>query len=198
MATLRIHLRDTDPRLVAEWRRTMGGLPDVEISEGDILAVDADAIVSPANSFGFMDGGIDLAYSERFGFGLERQLQARLRDDFAGELLVGQAVVIPTGDARTPWLVSAPTMRLPTDVRDSVNAYLAFRAALRAVGTHLQLQPATIGTVVCPGMCTGIGAMSHARAASQMRSAYDAFRAGPPTGFPNAGRTLEAHRALFR
>ena len=28
----------------------------------------ADAIVSPANSFGFMDGGIDMVYSKRFGW----------------------------------------------------------------------------------------------------------------------------------
>lgn len=30
------------------------------------------------------------------------------------------------------YLISAPTMRVPEDVSDTVNAYLAFRAVLRA------------------------------------------------------------------
>lgn len=30
--------------------------------EGSILDVEGDALVSPVNSFGFMDGGIDRAY----------------------------------------------------------------------------------------------------------------------------------------
>ncbi len=34
------------------------------------LDVKCDAVVSPANSFGFMDGGIDLIYSHRFGTNL--------------------------------------------------------------------------------------------------------------------------------
>ena len=42
----------------------------LQISYGDIFkgAPAADAIVSPANSFGFMDGGIDYAYSDHFGW----------------------------------------------------------------------------------------------------------------------------------
>ena len=31
--------------------------------DADILKVEGDAIVSPANSFGYMDGGLDLKYS---------------------------------------------------------------------------------------------------------------------------------------
>ena len=42
----------------------------MKVSQGDIFngAPVADAIVSPANSFGFMDGGIDYCYSEHFGW----------------------------------------------------------------------------------------------------------------------------------
>ena len=32
------------------------------------------------------------------------------------------------------YLVSAPTMRIPLDISDTVNAYLAFRGTLRAGG----------------------------------------------------------------
>ena len=36
------------------------------------------------------------------------------------------------GGKPTRYLVSAPTMRIPLDVSDTVNAYLAFRGVLRA------------------------------------------------------------------
>jgi len=97
----------------------------------------ADAIVSPSNSFGFLDGGIDQVYTTFFG---GRRLQDRLQDDIValhdGELPVGCATVVPTGDARIPWLVAAPTMRTPQLVDDTANAYLALRAALFAWYRH--------------------------------------------------------------
>jgi O-acetyl-ADP-ribose deacetylase (regulator of RNase III) len=39
------------------------GVENVRISGGDIFELKADAIVSPANSFGYMDGGIGLVYA---------------------------------------------------------------------------------------------------------------------------------------
>lgn len=49
---MRLHLRDRNEALVEAWRREFGGLANVEVSCGDIFDVPADAIVSPANSFG--------------------------------------------------------------------------------------------------------------------------------------------------
>ena len=37
------------------------------------------------------------------------------------------------------YLVSAPTMRIPLNVSDTVNAYLVFREVLRASGQLLEL-----------------------------------------------------------
>ena len=51
-------LRDNNPALTDAWREQLAQAPDVEVSCGDVFDVTADAIVSPANSFGFMDGGI--------------------------------------------------------------------------------------------------------------------------------------------
>ena len=50
--------------------------------EGDITQIECDAMVSPANSFGFMDGGLDYALSERFGWDLEKRLQKIIKDFF--------------------------------------------------------------------------------------------------------------------
>ena len=158
------------PELGAEWRRYFGGEADVEIHGGDICSMPVDAIVSPANSFGFMDGGLDIALSNRFGWDLQKKLQQQIAARPLGELLVGEALVMPTADERTPWLISAPTMRVPMLLRQSVNPYLAMKAILAAVLNHDQT-PA-IQSVAIPGLGTGVGGMSAATAAWQMWQAY--------------------------
>jgi O-acetyl-ADP-ribose deacetylase (regulator of RNase III) len=149
--------------------------------------VKADAIVSPANSFGFMDGGIDALYTYQFGSGLQARLQAVIAAEFGGELPVGEVVVVPTGNVDIPWCISAPTMRVPRDVAATVNAYLAFRAALRAVLAHNARGDRRIGTILCPGLATAVGKMPVARCARQMRVAWDRVL-GPQRWVPRTVR----------
>lgn len=173
MEQLTLKLRDRNSTVVEAWRDRFGGVAGVEVSLGDIFGESATAIVSPANSFGFMDGGIDLVYSEFFGWDLESRLRATLRADHFGELPVGQAVVIATQHASIPYLVSAPTMRIPMDVSRTLNAYLAFRAALVAVRDFNAAGPAIpITSLLCPGLGTAVGRMSAAACAVQMARAY--------------------------
>ena len=184
--TIEIHLRDLGKSLVDAWRREFAGVASVTTSCGDIFStksgavgandpidVRADAIVSPANSFGFMDGGIDAVYTHQFGERLQQRLQQLIAAEHGGELPVGMAVIVPTMHADIPWCISAPTMRVPRDVADTVNAYLAFRAALRAVLAHNASGQAPIERVLCPGLGTAIGKMPVGRCARQMRVAWD-------------------------
>ena len=186
MAALEIHLRDLNPSLVAAWQESFAGEPRVLVSQGDIfydqlgpvgqsesVELWADAVVSPANSFGFMDGGIDAVYRNHFGFEFEQRLQELLAADYGGELPVGQAVVGATHHQTIPWCISAPTMRVPEQVADTVNAYLAFRAALRAVLAHNAAGLSPIHRILCPGLATTTGRMPVTRCATQMRAAWD-------------------------
>jgi O-acetyl-ADP-ribose deacetylase (regulator of RNase III) len=178
-----------DESLAHEWRRWFGNESDVEIHGGDICQLQVDAIVSPANSFGFMDGGLDIALSNRFGWNLQERLQKAIAARPLGELLVGEALVFPTSDENVPWLISAPTMRVPMKLRQSVNAYLAMKAILVAAMYH-QLSPA-INSVAIPGLGTGVGEMSAATAALQMWTAYREvalFQATYPADFDEAQR----------
>jgi O-acetyl-ADP-ribose deacetylase (regulator of RNase III) len=181
-----LHLRDLGGPLVAAWRREFAGVDGVTISEGDIFSsepgaigpgapidIKADAIVSPANSFGFMDGGIDAVYTYQLGAGLQDRLQDVIRREHGGEIVVGAAVIVPTEHADIPWCICAPTMRTPREVADTVNAFLAFRAALRAVRAHNQSGRPPIRSVLCPGMATAVGRMPVHRCARQMRVAWD-------------------------
>jgi O-acetyl-ADP-ribose deacetylase (regulator of RNase III) len=169
---MRFLLRDRKSDVVQAWREEFAHAPDVEVSEGDIFDLTADAIVSPANSFGFMDGGIDLVYSHRFGWGLQERLQAMLQAQYDGELPVGQAVIVETGQDDIPLLISAPTMRIPMDVADTVNAYLAFRAAIRCAVQWNAAAERRIDTILCPGLGTAVGRMPARVCARQMHYAY--------------------------
>src|ERR1700743_1397948 len=154
------------------WRKAFSDVPGVIVVEGDILKGRCDAVVSPANSFGFMDGGIDLAYRRYFGIDLQSRVQSKIRTEFLGELPVGQAMVVPTGHNIVPYLVAAPTMRIPDRIADTVNVYLAFRAALLAVRAYNIGSPTAIASLRVPALGTGVGAMPLIRAARQMHAAY--------------------------
>ncbi|XP_056013767.1 uncharacterized protein LOC125675777 isoform X2 [Ostrea edulis] len=146
--------------------------------------------VSPANSFGCMDGGIDMVYSRHFGWQMQNRLQKVIREELDGEILVGQAVIIPAYEEENPpkeedlkgcnegapikYLVSAPTMRVPQSVENTVNAYLAFRAVVLAVQKHNARNPdSQIRSVLCPGLGTAVGMMDFKQCAQQMCLAYE-------------------------
>jgi O-acetyl-ADP-ribose deacetylase (regulator of RNase III) len=69
VTNLRIVLTAVEDSLGDGWERFCGDLPFVSVHRGTILNVDSDAVVSPANSFGFMDGGIDALQRGRFSHG---------------------------------------------------------------------------------------------------------------------------------
>ena len=173
MNNLKLHLRDLKKSLVEAWKVVFADCPDVEVSYGDIFdGTSSDALVSPANAFAWMDGGIDLVYSDYFGWKLSEELRKQIDRDFEGELLVGQAAVIDIrpfkADTAHKYLISAPTMRVPMDVSQTVNAYLAFRATLRVARKHPE-----ISRILCPGLGTAIGLMDPETCAKQMRVAWE-------------------------
>ena len=181
---MRIYLVYRNNALGDAWREQFHERPDVHILQGDITALTCDAVVSPANSFGFMDGGLDAALSQRFGENLQTDLQRQIQLLPERELLVGKALVIPTRDATIPWLIAAPTMRVPMSfgIATSINAYLAMKAILIAVQAHPHIQ-----TVGIPGLCTGVGRMSPPIASKQMLMAYDEVIMGNRPSFADFG-----------
>lgn len=203
---MKIILAAVEAPLAAAWRRFCGDLAGVEIRHGSILEAGCDAIVSPANSFGFMDGGIDMLYSRFFGWHVQGRLQQRIRDAHDGELLVGRAEIVATDHERIPYLIAAPTMRVPMILRDSVNPYLACRAALLlardggfADGPHAGRPiSAVIETIAFPGLGTGVGRVSPEICARQMRAAIEAVLGAAPA-FPRSWDDAQArHQGLYR
>lgn len=155
------------------WQTYFHDLPNIEIIDGDILKQSADALVSPANSFGYMDGSLDLKISQTLGWHIEKRVREVLINEYYGELAVGQAIIVPTDHIQFPYLISAPTMRVPMDVSKTVNAYLAFRAILQTAEYFNQQHGNPIQSIACSGLGTGEGKMPAKLCAKQMRMAYE-------------------------
>lgn len=187
---MQIILSDTNTKMIEAWRAFFENEPNVLIKEGDITQIECDAVVSPANSFGFMDGGLDYALSERFGWDLEKKLQTMIKNLPEGELLVGQSILLETGDIKIPYLISAPTMRIPTNfnIDTSINAYLAMKAVLIKVKSDSK-----INSVAVPGFCTGVGRMQPIIAAKQMHIAYKEIVLEQKMDFSNFGDAQKYH-----
>lgn len=188
--------------LEAAWRSVCGDLPNVEIHRGDIFATAPDAVVSPANSFGFMDGGIDAVYTRVFGPGVQARLQERIRARHFGELLVGAADIVETEHREIPYLIAAPTMRVPMILRDTVNAYLAARAVLILIAAGRLDDGAPVRSrvrrVAFPGLGTGVGRLPAEVCAHQVRAAIEDITLGQRR-FPETWLDAQTrHQKLFR
>lgn len=94
---LRVVLTDIDASVVEAWRAAFADHPEIEIRTGSILDEKADAWVSPTNSRGRMDGGVDAAVTRYLGAGIQLRVQRAIRDRFGGSLPVGSAVCVPSG-----------------------------------------------------------------------------------------------------
>lgn len=164
---LRIILCAVDDALADAWRGHCGDLDNVEVYRGSILDLSVSAVVSPANSYGFMDGGIDALYSQHWP-NVEYRVKIAAARQPIGELLVGQAELVFTDDLKIPHLIAAPTMRVPMILpRDTVNPYLAARAAIALANKR------KLASIAFPGLGTGVGKVSPEICAHQMRQAID-------------------------
>lgn len=203
---MKIVLAARESRLADAWEKAFADVGDVSVHRGSIFDVACDAVVSPANSFGFMDGGIDALYVDRFGIEVETRLRRRILDRHHGELLVGAAEVVETGNLLQPWLIAAPTMRVPMVLGpETVNPYLATRAVL-LLAKHGTMPDGPVAdeplsdhlrTIAFPGMGTGVGRVPTEICARQMRAAVDEALLGisrMPTGWAEAS---ERHQLLY-
>ncbi|PSR37052.1 MAG: Appr-1-p processing protein [Sulfobacillus thermosulfidooxidans] len=195
-------LIDRKAALIRAWRRAFADIPEITIRRGDLCAAaQGGAIVSPANAFGWMDGGVDAAIRDAYaaaGVDIIAVAQAAIRQQAHGELLIGQALVIPTPHTPYTHLIVSPTMRTPRPIRGTLHAYLAFRGLLLAIAAWNDQHPADpVIHCTCPGLGTGIGRLSATRAAQQMRTAWDAVQQEPPAAFPSL-RVLSAQEDRWR
>ncbi|WP_328446402.1 macro domain-containing protein [Amycolatopsis sp. NBC_00438] len=167
-----------DEPLATAWTAVAGKVAGrVRVHRGSVLDVLAQAVVSPADSYGRMRGGIDAVYARAFP-GVEQHVRSAVLAFHGGELPIGEAVIVPTGEAEPAWLISAPTTREPGEVlpADTVHPYLAARAVfLTWRDGLLDDGPVreSVETIAMPGLGTGAGGVDPATCARQVAAAWD-------------------------
>ena len=170
-------------------KRSFRQFSPVQVALGSILDHDGavDTFVSPANTIGNMDGGIDRDFSSYFDWSMGRpfhdanplQLAIDVRYGKGGELPIGASLVVPVvpgerSAVRTVrFLVAAPTMRVPGALplmsRDVHRAALAVFRAWREWDGQ---EAGPINAVAMPMFGTGYGEVPVWVAAAQMWEAF--------------------------
>lgn len=162
--------------LYEAFRESFKHLPNVETVHGYFEQLTAfDCLVSPANSFGLMDGGMDAAITQFFGLSLEQSVQTQILEEYLGEQPIGTSLIVDTGHPQHPYLAHTPTMRVPMVIKGTDIPYTAMWAMLLAVRQHNKYAKNPIQSIACPGLGTGIGQVPFLEAARQMALAYDHF-----------------------
>ena len=170
-------LVDVQSELCDEWEKSFEGISEVTVHNEIFQNIKAyDCMVSPANSFGLMDGGIDMAIRNFFGMQLQKDVQKVIRKDYYGEQPVGTSIIVFTGNDDHPFLAHTPTMRVPSDISKTDNVYNAMFAMLCAIANHNRNESVRINTILCPGLGTATGRVPYKEAARQMALAYHNFK----------------------
>ncbi|EBO8547880.1 macro domain-containing protein [Salmonella enterica] len=175
---IKLILSAPEPAMAAAFECYFQNTDNVEIIPGPFETIpEFDCMVSAANSFGLMDGGVDAAITTYFGTQLQRRVQKYIIQEYLGEQPVGSAFVIETGNSKHPWLIHAPTMRVPLIIDGTDAVYNATRAALLAIFQHNKsvAEYKKIKSVVFPAMGAGCGQVPPDSVARQMRLAWDGF-----------------------
>ena len=127
---LTLVLGDHNAEVLDALRGAFATAATARIVDGDLLRERVDAIISPGNSFGDMGGGFDRALDEYFKSRAQAAAQAAIATHALGELPVGAALVLRITPAR-PYLVVAPTMRVPGPVRRHAQCVLGAASGAR-------------------------------------------------------------------
>jgi O-acetyl-ADP-ribose deacetylase len=134
-------------------------IPKLETKIGSITTIQADAIVNPANSFGYMGGGVALAIKIVGGQAIEDEAISH------APIQIGEACLTTSGDLVSKSVIHAPTMHNPAERTDAHKVKCAIEAAL------IMADSEGMRSIAIPGMGTGVGGIGKKEAAKVMISA---------------------------
>jgi len=181
---MKIYLLDNKQAMVDAWRKYFDPLNDSRIeiccmNFSDFMNThkDIEAIVSPANSYGLMDGGYDKAIVDYFGKGFDYSVQDCILEKYLGEQPIGTSMSMlitthlvyaddPFETTRCSILIHTPTMRVPEVIRDYRIVYQCMRSTL------IQAIDEDVDSVVIPAFGAGCGQVPVEIVAHMMYMAY--------------------------
>lgn len=181
---LKIYLCDVSTSMCRAWRESLkaadGYHENIEVFEGsfhDFMTThpDVDGIVSPANSYGLMDGGYDAAITGWFGTETMQAVQSAIMKEWLGEQPVGSCLVVPVPAkiAAGQFILHTPTMRIPSIIEDPEVVYHCTRSCIMAA------LKAELNSIVVPAFGGCCGKVPHNMLADYMERAFYSFEDTP-------------------
>ena len=185
---MNIYLLSLDTDIVSAWKTYFKNCENVETICDDfcnfMMNYDVECVVSPANSFGLMDGGYDAAITEWFGEELQYHVQEYIMKNYFGEQPVGSSFIIETPQKGRK-LIHTPTMRIPEKILDNSVIYHCMRSCLI---TALQNN---VESIVIPAFGAATGQVNAKDVAKMMWMAYtQIYKKDQTISWENA---LESH-----
>lgn len=173
---MKILLFDINDELIKEAKRLEKyDITSIKIDVNNLVKdKKLDFIVSPANSFGYLDGGIDSLYMKLFP-GIQSTVQNTIKNigletkSKKYYLPVGSAITVPTCHKNCPNLISSPTMFMPEDINGTRNVTYSFLSILYIAKKN----PDKV--IACPGLGTGVGHINPKECIDSMEYALENY-----------------------
>lgn len=194
--TFKLILSAITEDLFKAFKKHFEKFPQVEVVFKSFEQVQFDCVVSAANSFGLMDGGVDQCITDYYGIQMMQRVQVQVIKEYYGEQPVGTSMIVRGNEIVNPgiknkYVAHTPTMRIPMDINKTSYVYSAMKAMLIAVEKHNKEREkmnqlassdtdTRIDVVVCPGLGTNAGRVPAEEAAKMMSLALHHFL-NPPT-----------------
>lgn len=138
---------------------------EIIVKKEDITKTQSDAIVNPANSFGYMGGGVAGVIKRAGGVEIEKEIVQQ------APIPIGKAIATTAGSLPCKAVIHAPTMKRPAERTNSENVGAATLAALECADKN------SYKSIAFPGMGTGVGRVPLDVAARAMIEAIKSFKA---------------------
>jgi O-acetyl-ADP-ribose deacetylase (regulator of RNase III) len=199
--TFKLILSAISEDLYLAFQKHFAQFPQVEVVFKPFEQTEFDCVVSAANSFGLMDGGVDQCITDYFGIQMMKRMQEAVIKEYYGEQPVGTSMILRGNEnfsfgeggvlLKNKYVAHTPTMRIPMDINRTSYVYSAMKAMLIAVEKHneevdefkkhnIENHNTRIDVVVCPGLGTNAGRVPAEEAAKMMSLALHHFL-NPPT-----------------
>lgn len=165
---MKIYLLDINKNMTDAWQQYFKGIENVEIVNAyfqDFMQEHPEVvgIVSPANSFGLMDGGYDKAIIDYLGPNAQTNVLTVLDAVYKGYQPVGTCLAVPFGNYV---ILHTPTMRTPEPITDYRVIYDCMRSCL------LKARELKCETIVIPAFGGLTGRVPYETIAEMMLLAY--------------------------
>ena len=167
-----VYLLAMQPELASAFAQAFSDAEDVKIAREDFASFmdghpEVTGIVSPANSFGLLTGGLDKALRDYFGKELQDAVRECIKNEWFGEQTLGTSMAVDIPGAPGKKLLHTPTMRTPSKITDDLIVYSCMRSALMAAIQN------DIAAMVIPAFGGGSGQLPMEVIAHHMRLAWD-------------------------